>query len=374
MKKIGIITHYYRNLNYGGSLQSYALCEILNQMGYDAQQICYDMMPVDRSRMRFLSKLRRSAGILRSEILQHKQMKNWRIRKKAFYGFQETIPHSSQVYNKDSIGEAGDLYDLFVTGSDQVFNTDWYHPAFFLDFVPAGKKKIAYAASIGKYQLDEKTRQIFEKSLKDFSAISVRERDAVDMVGECTQVPVTNTLDPTMVLTAEQWDELCAAPMIQEPYVFCFLLGEDIPQRELAREYARKKGWKLVTLPHFPCRYLPADAQFGDIPLYDVSPAEFVSLIKNAQVVLTDSFHAIAFSSTYHKEYFVFERSGGRSMRSRVVSLTDLFGCEDHFLHTPERMTMAYMEGVKPIDYQQSFRKLELERQKSLEFLKKAME
>ena len=263
---------------------------------------------------------------------------------------------------------------MFITGSDQVFNTDWYHPAFFLDFVPEGKKKIAYAASIGKYQLDDETRQIFEKSLKDFTAVSVRETDAVDMVRECTQVPVTNTLDPTMVLTAEQWDELCAEPVVKEPYVFCFLLGEGTNERVLAREYARKKGLKLVTLPHFPCRYLPQDAQYGDIPLYDISPAEFISLIKFAQVIFTDSFHATAFSSTYKKEYFVFERTGGRGMRSRVVSLTNLFACEEHFLCTPERMTVSYIENAKSIDYQKSNRQLELERQKSVEFLKRVLE
>ena len=343
-------------------------------MGYEAQQICYDMMPVYQTQKGVIPSLKRRARAALNGIIRHQQIKNWKKRENAFYSFQQTIPHSSKVYNKDTIVQASEDYDLFITGSDQVLNTDWYHPAFFLEFVPDNKKKIAYAASIGKCELDDRTRQIFEKTLQSFTAISVRETDAADMIRECTEVPVTQTLDPTMVLTAEQWDELCAPPVVQEPYVFCFLLGEGIQERKLVQEYAAKKGCKLVTLPHFPCRYLPADNNFGDIMLYDISPAEFISLIKYAQVIFTDSFHATAFSSIYQKEYFVFERTGARSMRSRVVSLTNLFACEGHFLCMPEMMTVEYIDSIKPIEYDRMAEKLAMERQKSIEFLRKAME
>ncbi len=371
--KIGIITHYYRNLNYGGSLQSYALCKVLRDMGWDAEQICYDMQAPDAPKS-LSRRMKETAKRLKRELLHPKAETGWRVRKNKFFSFQESIPHSKDVYHKGTIHQAAEQYDAFVTGSDQVWNTKWYHPAFFLDFVPQGKKKIAYAASLGKTETDEECRRIFEKHLNDFHAISVREADAVDMVAACTAAPVVQTLDPTMLLTAEQWDELCTDRMVKAKYVFCFFLGDGEKERQAAAAFAAKEGLKIVTLPHFPCKLRAADQHFGDIPLYNISPADFLSLIKHAEHVFTDSFHATVFSGIYKKSVFVFDRNDAPKMHSRIVSLLSFYGCEERFLDSPEKRDYAYLHSLKDIAYSQAINVFDEERRASITFLKNSME
>lgn len=372
MKKVGIITHYYKSMNYGALLQAYALQKVISQMDYEVEQICYDMTVAEKKR----GELHTVKQILRkgyNNLKHYRQFSGWKKRCRAFRSFEQSIPHSGQVYDRHAIEKANDIYDAFVTGSDQVWNTDWYHPAFFLDFVVGNKKKIAYAASLGHSEMNGGMRQIFMDSMKDYTAISVRESDAIAMVGECTPISVVKVLDPTLLLTKEQWDEICTDRIVKDDYIFCFLLGDGVQERKLAEEFARKKNLKLVTLPHFPRRYRSVDQNFGDVYLYDVSPETFLSLIKYAQVVLTDSFHAAVFSSTYEKEYFAFERTGAKNMGSRLKSLTQMFECEERFLCTPEMMTTEYIKNVEPISYNRSKRKIEKEREDSLNFLKRAL-
>ena len=362
--KVGIITHYYKSLNYGGSLQAYALCRVLREMGVEAEQICYDM-GVSSVPKGVLRRIKRTAKKVMSGAWG-----GWEIRKKRFFSFQESIPHSQTVCCKDHMTQVAEEYDLFITGSDQVWNTQWYHSAFFLDFVPKGKEKIAYAACVGKKEISEEDRRVFQKYLQDYRAISVREADAVDMVTPCTPVPVVQTLDPTLLLSARQWDDLCAERMIDEKYIFCFLLGYGKQEREVVSRFAKEKGLRLVTLPHFPCDYRASDAGFGNIRLYDVAPAEFISLIKHAAYVFTDSFHAAVFSGIYQKDFFVLERSGGETMRSRILSLLALFGCGERFLDQPEKTTYEYMIHLPVIDYSRARSRMEAERSASIAFFK----
>lgn len=372
MKKVGIITHYYKNLNYGGSLQAYALCRVLREMGFDAEQISYDMHfpPIPYAPVLRLKK------VIKTAILGIRYLPwsfGWRKRKKSFYNFQEQIPHSVKIYNKDTIAEAKSCYDVFITGSDQVWNTQWYHSAFFLDFVSGDKKKIAYAASLGQTQLDEKSCGIFTRSLKDFNAVSVRELDAVDMISQYTSVPVVQTLDPTMLLSAQQWDEICSDPIVEGKYIFCFLLGDGQPERQAVRRFANEIGVKIVTLPHFPCSYRKNDQNFADIFLYDISPMQFISLIKYAEYVFTDSFHAAVFSNIYKKDYFVFERNNGKNMRSRIVSLLSFYNCEHRFLDRPEKLEFAYMQNAEKTNFTKVRDDLEEKRNASLAFLRNHM-
>lgn len=368
MKKVGIITHYYQVLNYGGTLQAYALCRVLREMGCEAEQICYDMRYDPKRETGKTHRLRKRISLYaRNPYMFFK----WRKRIKSVAAFQKQIPHSKTVYHKDNIGQAGEQYDVFVTGSDQVWNTKWYHPAFFLNFVPADKKKVSYAASLGKIQLDEKTYGILLRNLQDYAAISVREDDAVEMVSLCAPVPVVKTLDPTLLLTAQQWDEIATKRIVKRKYIFSFLLGDGKAERQAVRRFADAKGLKVVTLPHFPGAIREADKKFGDISLYDITPGQFISLIKHAEYVFTDSFHGAVFSNLYEKEYFVFERSGGKNMRSRVVSLLSFFGCTDRFLDQPEKMAFAYIESVPKTDYSAVQQELKREREASMAFLRK---
>lgn len=378
-KRVGILTHYYKSRNFGGLLQAYALCRVLRELGRDAEQICYrqgDVLEAPPRPLRDRLKDRPIADIVRSlrrRIANRLLKRRFKAQTAAMYSFgREEIPHSVKVYTKDDIRTCRD-YDAYITGSDQVWNLDWYEPAYFLDFVPTGKPKIAYAASIGHAELSEEQADLFRGSLRDYSAISVREKDAAELILPLSPVPVGWTLDPVLLLKQQQWDEICSDRLVKTPYLFCYFLGADKQVRKLAAAYGKKKRLKVVFIPYIHGSFRKCDFGFGDTRLYKVSPKEFISLIKHAEYVFTDSFHATAFSELYRTPYAVFRRDGTNSMTSRIYSVTSIFESRERFCDTDEKGTLEYIESLPPMEQEKEFPLLESMREKSYRFLKDSL-
>lgn len=385
-KKVGIITLYYKNRNYGGSLQAYALCRFLTACGLETEQISYQRTKTAEQTPRMTQRLKRMLNPknlynavavrvrrLGSSVVGRAFHDKLKQRYDAIDWFDKhQTPHSETVYTEQTIQNC-DGYDAYITGSDQVWNPAWSRPAYFLSFVPKGKPKISYAASVGVSTLTETERGRIQKHLADFTAVSVREEDAVDLLSPVSPVPVEWVLDPTMLLTREQWDEICSERLVAGKYIFTYFLGEDMRQRKLAADFAKQKGMPIVTLPHIHGNFRLCDLAYGDKKLYAVSPADFISLIKYAEYVLTDSFHGTVFSNIYEREYFVFPRKGRRSMGTRIYSLTKLMGREDRFCDTAEKCTLSYVQSLAPMDYNGAFLELESCRMRSKKFLEKAL-
>ncbi len=377
MKKIGIITHYYNSHNYGGLLQAYALCRILDEYGYDAEQISYDTSVSISLQKKASSK---GANTVKSKIrgllssFYHRQMDRKILsgilkRNAIIAEFAETIPHSKITYTDATISECNDIYDVFITGSDQVWNLMWYYPAYFLDFVKPNKPKISYAASISQKKLTDDEILIIKSHLTDYTAVSVREENAVDLLTKCTSLPVEWTLDPTLLLSDKQWDVVSAERIIKDKYLFCYFLGDSTIARNLAKEYAKKHNLVLATIPYLSNHYRKCDKKFGDIQLYNVNPQMFISLIKYAEIIFTDSFHATVFSNIYKQQYYVFERSNFASMNSRIESLIRLFESSDRFCNSEDRQKLSYLESLSSIDYSIERPLFEQMKRKSLDFL-----
>lgn len=382
--KIGIITHYYQSTNYGGNLQAYALCKKLLDNGIQAEQISFSFLSgngmsryarfAEASFMENVKKAWNYACAInnkyQTQYNDRKIANNLLSRKAAVLTFNKVcIPHSERVYTAKTIQDCVDYYDGFITGSDQVWNPLWYFPPFFLNFVPVGKKKLSYAASISQSELSLEQREIFRENLKDFSAISVREASAAELIQDLSQVCVTQVLDPTLLLSNSEWDTICAERMIREPYLFCYFMEADQSMREKATSYAKRKHLKTVTLPHLSGHFRMCDANFGDIQLYDVSPECFLSLIKYADEIFTDSFHGTAFSCLYQKQFLVFARSGQMGMDTRITSLMSLFHTEKRFCNSEEWVSLAYIEGLAPIDYSHPLPEFEKMKRHSEKFL-----
>lgn len=384
--KIGIITIYFKSTNYGGNLQAYALCEALLKQGCDAEQIAFLRKNANKSILkRFFSDglinfFRKSIRHAKETVLapfshiEAKKLNLYSRREKAFSHFNvAVIPHSERCYTDVTIAECVTDYDCFITGSDQVWNFAWYSPAHFLDFVPSDKIKMSYAASIARDDLSEEQKEIFRKSLADYKAVSVREKSAEKLLEGLSPVGVQTVLDPTLLLAKEDWDKVCADRVIEDAYIFCYFLGDNRKERQIAKKFAEAKGLKLVALPHTAGIKLK-DRKFGDERLYDVSPEQFLSLIKHAAYVLTDSFHAVVFSNIYEKQYFVFNRSKRGEMSSRIVDVTGLFGQQDRFCAGKEREKLSYIASLADIDYTKEKPIFEQRKAESIEFLKKNLE
>lgn len=379
--RVGILTHCFGSSNYGGNLQAYALCRVIASIGYHAEQIQYD-----RREDEPFWKIHRAVTVKkRIGKLYHAFFRkpvsfvnNWPVRadlKKRTdairrFNLQE-IPHSDAIYTQRDISKCVEKYHAFITGSDQVWHPDAVCNAYLLDFVQGDRySKFSYAASIATDQLTDPQLERYRSSLADYQAISVRENNAVEMVQAITDLPVVQVLDPTLLLSAAQWDEIATDKRLDEKYLFCYFLGDSKEQRKLAQDYAQKHQLKIVTLPYLLGAYRKCDQDFGDEQLFDVSPGDFISLIKHADCVFTDSFHAAVFSLLYQREFYIFERQAAQSMGSRLRSLTELFGIQDHFCDTPRKASNQYIESLQKIDYSGTFHRFEALKEESLAFLK----
>ncbi|MBE5739543.1 MAG: polysaccharide pyruvyl transferase family protein [Clostridiales bacterium] len=381
--KIGITTLYYNSLNFGGVLQSYALCEVLRQQGYIAEQILVQRVITNAPRkpawyeyfnvVKVLKKIKRMFSARKekkSNATLHSLVEE---RKRAFESFYALVPHS-EVYLQTELENCLEKYDAFITGSDQVWGCGEIDSPYFLGFVPPRKKKIAYAASIGKTSVDERLREVFESELDKFDGVSVREKDAVELLKPYTEKEVVWCLDPTLLLTRADWENIASERKIDKKYMLCYFLGDDKVHRKVAKEYAQKYGLKIVTFPHYPANFHKADEGFGDVCLTDASPQDFLALIKNADIVFTDSFHASVFSWHFEKEFFTFGRKRHKGMAGRLYSLMSLLELEGRFIEEIDKDSLSMIENTGKIDYAKQCLQYERMKEKSFKYLQKHLE
>ena len=357
--KIGILTHYCNSTNYGGNLQAYALCKVLEEMGHQPEQLqidhatCYQNLlnPQSRGLKRKLKNLAKPVA----RLLIPSYRKKWQGQKAerqrlaaAFFRFnRQLIPHSREVYTPKTVKTALSRYDAFITGSDQVWNPIWYFPPFFLDFVPSNVPKLSYAASIGQSSLPEAVGQRYRAHLQDFIGVSVREEDAVGLLRGIAPGEVRCVLDPTMLLSRQQWQAVGETPSLETPYVFCYFLGNDPVCRRLAAEYAKTQGLTLVTIPNATGQQNSNDKDFGDVRLADPSPEAFLGLIEGAAFVFTDSFHATVFSLIFGRQFAAFPRLGHGS--SRITTLLEMFRAADRFCGDEAKQTLSHVQTLAPL-------------------------
>lgn len=387
--KIGILTHYYNSVNYGGNLQAYALCKVLETMGHEAQQVQVDhngryrdlLNPKNTQTIKKLKKLAKkpfkAAALLLPVYRQKRKARKASAQalQKAFSNFNRNlIPHGQGVYDTPTMDQVLPQYQAFITGSDQVWNPMWYYPPYFLTFAPAGVPKLSYAASISQTTLPEQAKAQFREDLKDFIGVSVREESAVELLRGVAPGEVECVLDPTMLLTAEQWEEVASPRLVEKPYVFCYFLGDDPGSRRVAAEYAKKRGLLLVTIPNAAGQAHKNDAGFGDICLADPSPEDFLSLIRHGDFVFTDSFHASVFSVIFSRQFAVFPRQGHEKMSARIYNLTELFSIPERFCDSEDKISVSYVESLADIDYSVQRPAFLAARERSLAFLKNNLE
>lgn len=361
--KIGIITFYHDMTNYGANLQAYALCEVVNKMGYEAEQIDY----YNGKRYRYL------LSVIYRFVFKKKYYKNkdFYNRKMAIKRFRQSIPHS-KVYFKSTLTKANRKYDGFICGSDQIWNPDWITPAFALQFAEDKKLKISYAASIGKEIIEEHSKEKYVHMLSRLDYVSVREKNAVKLLNEFTEKPIEWVLDPTLLLTKNEWDEIVPENKIKDKYVFCYFLNDYKLHRDIAQEYADNNNLKIVTLPYLSYQRRECDDGFGDYRLFDVSPCDFIAMIKYAEYVFTDSFHASVFCHLYNKSFVVFTQ-GGKESRVRMDSLTELFDTSEHHIVGDDLINLENINGISNVPSLENTKEYQRMKAKSIDYLSKAL-
>ncbi|MBQ9375993.1 MAG: polysaccharide pyruvyl transferase family protein [Ruminococcus sp.] len=323
MLKTGVITKYYNNRNSGGLLQAYALIEALNGLGYDAEQISY----VQHKKIPIKNRL---TAFARECVIKAKTHGFFGLYK-APREFMLDIPHT-QVYNYKTISKTNDIYDAFITGSDQIWNPLLCTDGYFLEFADKDKTKISYAASIGIESLDDKQKEFFANSAKDFVAISLREKNLVECLSEVLEKQVEWMPDPTLLLSADDWEKAIrkvSDKRTEKPYILTYLLGGNQEHFRLANCLSEKAGVAVINIPFTVNDYLKNKNN-----IYGIGPREFLWLIKNAEYVLTDSFHATVFSILFNVKFgnTLREMNGNAKTTSRIDSLYEMIDIPDHWI------------------------------------------
>ena len=217
-------------------------------------------------------------------------------------------------------------------------------------------------------------KKIMREGLSKLDAISVRERRSVPVLKQVTDREISVVADPVLLLTKMEWTQFANAKNINGKYILCYLLGDSIMQRIAVKKLARKLQLPIVTFPHILGNVVrKSDLFFGDIRDYTSGPREFLGLIKNAEFVITDSFHACVFSMIFRTPFAVFERDKANrkgNMNSRIYDFLEEYHLERQLV-TEE--TLAGMNEIPKVDFSYAHQHWKRRREESLEYLRNAL-
>lgn len=354
--RIGIIT-YHRAKNLGAMLQCYALQKTIQKYKGECEIIDYRN---DRMEESYRVKKIKEVHSLKEKIkniLFMKKNKEFEIVRKEFNEKIQKI--SKETYNKDNIIEANQKYDLFITGSDQVWNPklNYNDENYFLDFVTDNKKKNSYAASFGTSELKEEEKKKIKEQLMKFNKISVREKEGQKIVKDLLNRDCQVVLDPTLLLDKEQWDKLIVPErIVKERYIFVYIVAYTPTLLDFARKLGKEKKCKVI------CFHTSYQKYRGMKNLNKVSPQDFLNYIKNAEAVVTSSFHGLCFAVNLQKEFYYELDEGKINNNSRLITLANTLNLEG-------RRIIAGNCSREEIDYNKVEEKLKKEREKSIKYI-----
>lgn len=389
MKKTAIVSCYFQH-NYGSMLQAYATQMALDKLGYENETIDISGFngEIKKAKLLYFAKASLTSDILFSKlgmaknVLIKKFSKNKytalsKIRSDQFNAFSCKKFRLSPRYNSKAElrNKCEKNYSAVLVGSDQLWlpgniAADYYT----LSFVPKTVNSIAYATSFGQSSLPRSSSKKAEIFLKNIKHISVREESGQKLVQKIVDRRVPVVCDPTLLFTGDEWLEIQKKePIIEDKYILCYFLGNNPPHREFAKRLKAETGCKIVALTHLD-EFVKSDEGYADETPYDIDPADFLNLIRNAEYVCTDSFHCSVFSILYKREFFTFRRynrNTKQSTNSRLDTLFSMTGITGRLLTGEENISDCLK--IKT-DFETVHRKLERVRQESYTYLVNALE
>lgn len=369
MKKVAIITRH-AIANYGSLLQAIALQNMIEKLGYTAEIIDF---------------IRNDESMINKVITDAKMKKNWNkniftrflycmIRMPVnIYGeirfkqYREKFLNLTKRYtSRDDLIKNKPLADVYMTGSDQVWGpilNGKYESSYFLDFCDEEDKRVSYAASFGKTNFESKDKDKFIQMLKKYRTITVREDSAVELLDN-EGIESTQVIDPTLLLKANEWEELLEAPKrkIQGKYAVVYQIHNNKELEKYAQKFAKKAGIKLI-------RISPSLHQIfrGGKFIYTPTLGEFISYIKYAEYVITDSFHGTVFSINFNTPLATLLPKTGTSTRN--TSILRLMGLEKCIVRNVNDFNVL----KEKIDFTNANKILEKQREKSIRVLEEVI-
>lgn len=355
MKKVAILT-INDDGNYGNRLQNYAVQEELKKLGCKVETIS------NKKGLVGINVIKNKIKKYIKKVLRIKKYK----RNLCFIKFDRNIKYSKYYIDLNNIpSNLNDKYDIFFVGSDQVWNPNFNRMSK-IDFLTFAfkEKRNSFSASFGIDRIPEEMKQFYKDNLEGLNNISVREDAGKKIVEELTgRKDVEVLVDPTMLLSAEEWDKVSKRlkqldNLRREKYILNYFLGELSEERKKEiNRIAEENDCEVINILD------------KNSPFYQTGPSEFLYLEKNAFLICTDSFHSSVFAILYNRPFIVFTREDKSvSMNSRIETLINKFNLKNR--EFTGKITKENLQH----DYTEAYKILEKEREKSMNFLKKALE
>ena len=355
--KIGILT-FQDAVNYGAVLQTYALQNTVEKLGADAKVINYQCQKVNSLYDPFPKT--KNAKKLISNILWYKRKKH---KKEEFEKFSDKYLKLTEkkYYTKKDLEETNDMFDLFITGSDQIWRAEStnFDTTYFLDFVKDNRKKYSYAASFGSDKVEDKYKEEYAKMLNEYNMISVREKQGQSIVKDLINKEARIDLDPTFLLKKEDWQKIEKKPNEQKRYIILFIIRKSEKIFRFAEKLAKQKDCELIYISNDRKKEVNAKYVGG------ISPEEWLGYIDNAEYVITNSFHGTAFSIIYQKNFFLELQPPPAKANARLENIMDMLGLREREIINGDNANIS-----KQIDYIKVEKILEEQSTKSIEYLK----
>ena len=371
-KKIGIVTRY--DDNYGACLQAAALQKALSKLNFACETIRIEES-VQKKNNRFVGLLTTffKLGIAKtaSIILSRKFI---RARKAGFNRFRKnTIAFSQGKHKVSALGDIANQYDAFVCGSDMIWCEEFLPllDAYFLSFAPKGKR-VAFSPSFGRPILESENEEKYTKYLQGMDHLACREESGIDIVKKLTGKTPTHTIDPTFLLTKQEWETLIPAEHAvtnREPYILRYLFTDLTASGKRILEQA---GQCLNSQSRcIPSRFWDY-AREKKNGILGHGPYEFLQLYRDAQFVVTNTFHGLAFALIFEKPFIVFKREDAGKWAKyddRLVGLLKKLHLEDRYISQNDAFKKEWLE----LDYSVITPLLEEWREQSLTYLCQAL-
>lgn len=331
--QIGVITWFHYE-NYGTVLQALALQKYLEVKGYESELIDFPIIDFGgrRDKISFNNLLPKIKNKIVFKFLNVKyKQKHYNRSKK----FKDTIYKncnvSNYVKNHLEFVNLANQFDLLICGSDQIWNPNGYVDYVFANYPQIIPPKIAYAPSLGVKQIPDYYVGTYFNTLKSFSSLSVRERNAQKDIVTTLGLPCSLVVDPVLLLDSTEWRKIISKENTnKEKYVLCYFLTDNAKHWKAAEKFARSKKLKLKIITMTINSYIHSGEK-----VIDAGPEEFFNYIDNAAYVITDSFHASVFSIILHKNFYVFERTDPNdsvSQNSRIYNLLNESNLNDRLV------------------------------------------
>lgn len=350
MRTATITWIYYEN--FGTYLQAYALQKSIIDLGHENVIIddSFFYRPSLKGRIKKVM-----IDIMKGKSFSHKAYQRF---KRENLGVENFTGDTDEIKDK---------FDAYICGSDQIWSPYLeFNPYYYLGFT--SRKKIAYAPSTGTGSCTEQYKQNVKPHIDKFSHVAVREEAGQKMLSSFIDKNIDVVLDPTLLLTKEQWDRVECKVNVDSPYILCYFLTPNQWYLDYVKEYAIKHN-KHIKIFNTNPRY--KSMGFETI---EAGPGEFISYIKNADKVFTDSFHSSIFSILYHKDIITFKRfedGGKKDQNARIANLFCKLGIPSYFIGREE---LDKVEELATPDYTKVEEKLAAYREASRTYLKNAIE